>query len=53
MIKFLLKNLYFLKENILLGIFDEIKLCDFGWSKIENPNIPDDSLAGTLNYLCK
>lgn len=39
-------------ENILLGIFDEIKLCDFGWSKIENPNIPDISLAGTLNYLC-
>ena len=39
-------------ENLILGVYDEIKLCDFGWSKVHDPAKPETCLAGTVNYLC-
>lgn len=37
-------------ENILVGIHDEIKISDFGWS-VHAPNRRRATLCGTLDYL--
>lgn len=37
-------------ENILVGIHDEIKISDFGWS-VHAPNKRRATLCGTLDYL--
>ncbi|PSS00984.1 kinase-like domain-containing protein [Coniella lustricola] len=37
-------------ENILVGVHDEIKLSDFGWS-VHTPNRRRATLCGTLDYL--
>lgn len=37
-------------ENILLGLDDEIKLSDFGWS-VHAPSSRRTTLCGTLDYL--
>ena len=37
-------------ENILVGIHDEIKLSDFGWS-VHAPNNRRRTICGTLDYL--
>lgn len=37
-------------ENILVGVHDEIKLSDFGWS-VHAPNRRRATLCGTLDYL--
>lgn len=37
-------------ENILVGIHDEIKISDFGWS-VHAPNHRRATLCGTLDYL--
>lgn len=37
-------------ENILLGLDDEIKLSDFGWS-VHAPSSRRSTLCGTLDYL--
>ncbi|KAI0481452.1 Pkinase-domain-containing protein [Xylaria cf. heliscus] len=37
-------------ENILVGIHDEIKISDFGWS-VHAPNSRRDTMCGTLDYL--
>ena len=37
-------------ENILVGIHDEIKISDFGWS-VHAPNNRRNTMCGTLDYL--
>lgn len=37
-------------ENILVGIHDEIKISDFGWS-VHAPNSRRKTMCGTLDYL--
>ncbi|KAI0097649.1 Pkinase-domain-containing protein [Nemania sp. FL0031] len=37
-------------ENILVGIHNEIKISDFGWS-VHAPNSRRDTMCGTLDYL--
>ncbi|KAJ9655845.1 spindle assembly checkpoint kinase [Neophaeococcomyces mojaviensis] len=37
-------------ENILVGIHDEIKISDFGWS-VHAPNNRRQTMCGTLDYL--
>jgi aurora kinase len=37
-------------ENILVGVHDEIKISDFGWS-VHAPNNRRNTLCGTLDYL--
>ncbi|KAL2920301.1 spindle assembly checkpoint kinase [Polyrhizophydium stewartii] len=37
-------------ENLLLGLKDELKIADFGWS-VHAPNARRQTLCGTLDYL--
>ncbi|KAI9791079.1 MAG: spindle assembly checkpoint kinase [Peltula sp. TS41687] len=37
-------------ENILVGVHDEIKISDFGWS-VHAPNNRRNTMCGTLDYL--
>ena len=37
-------------ENLLLGVNDELKIADFGWS-VHSPNARRKTLCGTLDYI--
>jgi len=38
-------------ENILVGLDDELKLADFGWSALQHNSTPRNTFCGTLDYL--